>query len=103
MYTILCQHDIVESFRNAPTAFQRVGQHHGTALSIAYFKSHKVKVCERGYTILGDVGDTHNKKYMGDVDLRFVELDVLPKESMDRIFGTMNEGEDSVEDEENNN
>lgn len=47
-YGALCQHDMVESFRDNPTAFRRVVQHHGTTLAMEYFKVCEVKVLKRG-------------------------------------------------------
>lgn len=43
----LRQQDMVESFRNNPTALRRLVQHHDTALSILYDKVREVEVHER--------------------------------------------------------
>lgn len=89
IYGALRQYDMVKSFRNDPTAFQRVVQCNGTALAMAYFKAREVEMCERGYRILEDVGDPIKKKYLGVVDLPIQELDSFPKKTMESFFKTL--------------
>lgn len=53
-YDAILQHVMVQSFREDAPAFRCVVQNHGTSLSMGYFKSGKVEVRGRGYTILQD-------------------------------------------------
>lgn len=54
---VLLQNDMVEEFRNDPTAFRCVVHHHGTVMSMGYFKDVDVVVSKRGFNILEDVSD----------------------------------------------
>lgn len=85
-YGALRHDNVVNAFRNNPTAFRRLVQHCGTTFSMGYFKAREVKVPGRGYTVLEDVGDPLNKVYLADGGLPIDELYFVRKETMDRIF-----------------
>lgn len=69
---------MVASFRDVAKWFPLVVQYHGAAVFTGYLKAREVEVRERGYTILDDVADPLNQKFVEDVSLPSDELDSVP-------------------------